>query len=909
MKLRFLLLSQLVTFYLYGQNVDIQPAISPDFFTPEDVITIEYDVTGTSLSSLSDAWIWLWLPDNNNADVNSNVNPASSDPSATDLAKFTKSVVEGRTLFTLSLTLSEFTNLPAAEISKVGVLLKGNDWSNGQTSDYVFEISTGFTLKVDSPAGNFKFYNPGATITITASTPEAATFSLTHDSELIVTEEGSTGFSYEFAIVEDGSVHELVLKATNGTETDVFSHSYTTSPIVEELPLPDGVVNGANYIDDVSATLVLTAPNKDNVFVLGDFNDWKLDQDYLMKREGDKFWVTIEGLTPGKEYVYQYLIDGQIQIADPYTEKVISSFDDPQIREENRYPGLIDFPDKAYQEAAVLQTAKEEYPWTDEDFVKPDKDDLVIYELLVRDFSEDRTFRAVIDKLDYLDSLGVNAIELLPVNEFEGNLSWGYNPSFKFAVDKFYGTEEDFKELVDKAHGRGIAIIMDMVLNHHFGRSPLVKMYASGDFGPPTSDNPWFNVAPKHDYNVGYDFNHESPYTREYLDQVVTYWTEEYHVDGYRFDLSKGFTQKNTLGNVGAWGQYDASRIAILKRMADVIWAQNPETYVILEHLSENNEEQELADYGMMLWGNMNHTFRTVAKGFPSDIGWLYHGARSFSEPHVVGYMESHDEERVYWDMGKSSDKSLEYDMNRLKLNAAFFFLVPGPKMVWQFGEYGYDEELNNDRLGIKPTHWEYLEEHERVRLFSTYQALINLKTQTQLLDDEYFSWSSAESIKWINYEGGDVNFSVYGNFNDEPRSGDPHFTDSGIWYNYLTGEEIEVIDPNAEVTLDPGEFYIYTSTPIDNYISIDPVDFITALKDYTSDVRISPNPTNDRIHINGKLLNEVHVYSLSGQLILKKDFRNQSEQIIELSPVPFGVYLLQMNTGNGVITQKVIKH
>jgi 1,4-alpha-glucan branching enzyme len=248
--------------------------------------------------------------------------------------------------------------------------------------------------------------------------------------------------------------------------------------------------------------------------------------------------------------------------------------------------------------------------------------------LLVRDFTEERTYKAVTEKLDYLDSLGINAIELMPVNEFEGNLSWGYNPSYKFAPDKFYGTEDDLRELIDEAHKRGIAIIFDMVLNHHFGRSPLVRMYSSGDFGPPRPDNPWFNVTAKHDFNVGYDFNHESQYTKDYVDRVVAYWVEKYKVDGYRFDLSKGFTQKNTLGNTGAWGQYDASRIALLKRMADVIWAQDPETYIILEHFADNNEETELADYGMMLWGNMNHDYRKAAKAQNVNLNWAYYGAR-----------------------------------------------------------------------------------------------------------------------------------------------------------------------------------------------------------------------------------------------------------------------------------------
>ena len=112
--------------------------------------------------------------------------------------------------------------------------------------------------------------------------------------------------------------------------------------------------------------------------------------------------------------------------------------------------------------------------------------------LLVRDFTDERTFQAVIDRLDYLEELGINAIELMPVMEFEGNLSWGYNPAFMLAVDKFYGTETKLKQLIDEAHKRGMAIILDIVVNHAFGRSSLVRLNNDDLYGPPTAANVWF---------------------------------------------------------------------------------------------------------------------------------------------------------------------------------------------------------------------------------------------------------------------------------------------------------------------------------------------------------------------------------------------------------------------------------
>ena len=891
-----------------AQHADIQPTIAPDFFTPEDEITISYDVTGTSLSGLEDAWLWLWLPDQDNADVPSNVNPASSDPAKSDAARLTKVQENGRTYFTKSLTLTDFTNKSKEEIQKVGVLIKGNDWSNGQSTDFVFEIFDGYALKVNAPGARYGFYNPGETIDLDIAVSAPSAVSLTIDGELVYAHPDTNAITYEHAVIDDGNVHVIQLHAALDDEELTFTHSYTTPPVVTEAPLAEGKVDGVNYDSEVAATLVLTAPNKESIFVIGDFNNWTLDQDYLMNKDGDRFWLELDDLEPEEEYLYQYLIDGHIIIADPYTEKVSSVFDDWEIIENNRYPDLKTPPLDNNHEASFLQTGQAPYEWEVDDFQKPAVEDLVIYELLVRDFSADRNYRAVIEKLDYLDSLGINAIELMPVTEFEGNLSWGYNPSYMFAQDKYYGTEADLKELIDEAHKRGMAVIFDMVLNHHFGRSPLVKMYSSGDFGPPTADNVWFNTQAKHDYNVGYDFNHESQYTKDYVDRVVTYWTETYKVDGYRFDLSKGFTQKNTLGNVEAWGRKDASRIAIWKRIADGIWAQDPDTYIILEHFADNDEEQELAAYGMMLWGNMNHDYRNTAKGSAVDLGWGYYKTRGWEQPNLVAYMESHDEERVMWDVSRQN-KPLGERLNRLKLNATFFFLVPGPKMIWQFGEFGYDEELNNDRLGIKPTRWEYLEDPKRRLLFATYQALVNLKTKTDYLNADNFTWQSSGPIKWINYNNDEVDICAYGNFSGVTSTGDPHILSTGTWYNYFTGEEVEVTSTD-QVTLAPGEFYMLTSKPLDNFIEINPQDFVTATSDPDAQhILLYPNPATDHIAIRMNEIRAIRLKDLSGKVMRERMQAEISDQVVlDISALKPGLYLLEVETNKGLINQKIVK-
>ena len=190
--------------------------------------------------------------------------------------------------------------------------------------------------------------------------------------------------------------------------------------------------------------------------------------------------------------------------------------------------------------------------WTDASFPKPASDRLVIYETLVRDFDEAQTFQDLINQLDYLEYMGYNAIELMPVSEFEGNLSWGYNPNFRFAVDKFYGPKAKLKELVNKCHERGIAFVHGHCANHSFGTDPMVRLYQNAD-GSAAADNPWdFNTVAMHPYSPGYDFDHGDPWTRNFGERVFDFWIEEYHIDGYRVDLSKGLTQTFTGSDVAS---------------------------------------------------------------------------------------------------------------------------------------------------------------------------------------------------------------------------------------------------------------------------------------------------------------------------------------------------------------------
>ncbi|HYC29249.1 MAG TPA: alpha-amylase family glycosyl hydrolase, partial [Chitinophagaceae bacterium] len=410
--------------------------------------------------------------------------------------------------------------------------------------------------------------------------------------------------------------------------------------------------------------------------------------------------LQVNGLTPGTEYAYQYLVDGNLRIADFYAEKVLDPNNDPSIP-SSTYPNLKAYPTgKTTEIVSVLQTRSAQYNWRNNSFARPDKRNLIIYELLPRDFVAAHDYKTIKDTLSYLKRLGINAIELMPVNEFEGNLSWGYNPSFYFAPDKYYGSKNDLKELIDSCHSNGIAVIIDMVWNHSYGQSPMVRMYFDNANNRPATDNPWFNpVAPHAAINFGYDFNHEADATKYFMDRVADFWLKEYKIDGFRLDFTKGFTQKVTTTDAQL-SAYDASRVAILKRINDSIQTTSPGAYLILEHLAENTEEKDLAAAGMMLWGNMNYNFNEATMGYVqnSNFEGATHTARGFTQPYLVSYMESHDEERLMYKNERYGNQSGAYNvkdtitaLKRNELATAFYMAIPGPRMIWEFGEVGYD--------------------------------------------------------------------------------------------------------------------------------------------------------------------------------------------------------------------------
>lgn len=783
----------------------------------------------------------------------------------------------------------------------------------------------------------------GNTISVSSASTLNSDLSILYNGTQIGSSAASTSLTASTTIATAGT-QTIIAQALNGGSTVRDTISFFISGGNTIAALPAGLKQGINYeTDNTACTLVLYAPLKSRVSVLGDFNNWTESSAYQMNQtpDGTTYWLRLTGLTAGIEYAYQYLVDGSLKVADYNTEKILDPSNDQYIS-TTTYPNLKAYPTgKTTGIVSLLQTAKPTFSWQTTNFSRPDKRNLVIYELLIRDFVAAQNFQTVKDTLTYLKRLGVNAIEVMPFNEFEGNDSWGYNPSFYFAPDKAYGTETAVRQFIDECHRQGIAVIMDMVLNHSFGSSPMVQLYWDAANSRPAANSPWFNQVATHPYSVGYDFNHEAQATKDFVDRVLDHWLTNYKIDGFRFDLSKGFTQTNNPTDVTAWGNYDASRVVIWKRIYDKMQALSNNSYCILEHFAVNQEEIELSNYGMLLWGNSNYAFNQSTMGYNtgSDLqSTLFNSpTRGWTKPHLVGYMESHDEERLAYKninygnlSGSYSTKDFATSLKRNEMGAAFWAMIPGPKLMWQFGELGYDYSINtcsdltisnNCRLSAKPIKWDYYSNASRKSLYDVYSQLIKLKLTPNYLSTFTTSNSAydmASNVKWLKLTTDSLNVVVVGNFDVVPASTNISFPNAGTWYSYLTGTTRTATGGIETLNLQPGEYYVYTNKDVKNTVATAIIP--TSPISLNMQMNIAPNPTRQNAIISYDLPESgqvsINLLSIAGNRMnsIYKGYQVKGLHSIPLSnsfnsiaSVSNGMYMVQLLVNGKQKIEKLI--
>lgn len=925
-----LLLAVFITIESFAQVVTTEPAF-PTENNPV-VITFNADQGDQGLMDYAgDIWAHTGVITENSTSGSDWKYVVAGWGENTDKAKLTRISANTYTL-EIGPSVREYYGVPENEqILQMAFVFRNNDGSEtgrdaGGLDVFTDVYEAGLNADIESPLnGLIVEQNETVEVVANASFAEMTKFYINNE---FIGDYPAEGFTYSYQAVNSGKT-TFKIEAINGDDV-VADSSYIFvkgDVVVEERPA--GMKDGVNYLSDESVLLSLLAPGKEYAFAIGDFSNWEVNDEVYMKKtpDGERFWVQIDGLTPGQPYIYQYYIDGELKVADVYCDQVSDPWNDQYIDEET-YPGIPEYPrDKASGIASVFTTGQEDYEWQVENFQAPKVTDLVIQEILIRDIHEDHSFQFLIDTINYFKNLGVNVIELMPVNEFEGNNSWGYNPSFYFAVDKYYGPKNKLKELIDLCHANGMAVVIDMVLNHSYGQNPQVQMYWDGANNRPAADNPWFNQqSPNPVYSWGYDYNHESPYTEAFIDSVNSYWITEYKVDGFRFDFTKGFTN-----NGGDGWAYDGDRIVILQRMANKIWEVNPDTYVIFEHLAHNSEEKVLANSGILLWGNMNHNFKEANMGYnssgKSDLSWSSYKNRSWTYPHLVSYMESHDEERQQFNNNNWGNSSGSYNikdkdigLRRIAMSTLFHTIIPGPKMYWQFGELGYDYSINwpsgtdSDRLTPKPPKWDYYFDWRRNHLYQVTAALNKLKTDQDAWETTNYEIDVYGAIKEVTLLHDDMNVVAIGNFDVVNKDVEIDFPNGGIWYNYFDDQSIDLgTSTTWSTNLPPGQYYLFTTIELENPNLGTGIE--TEFFDGNKTIEIFPNPVNDQLNIqinnSAKGNIELQIINLDGKVMKTQSaysLISRYQDHIDLSGMTEGVYILRTKLESGVYISKFVK-
>ncbi|MDI6047238.1 alpha-amylase family glycosyl hydrolase [Flavobacterium yafengii] len=961
MKKTILFLLFFLSIVASAQQQAINYTVSPATFEETTAITITingnsvnegtWGVTGNAL------YMWTWSFDIN--DTNSLDCPTNGSWTASNEAnRFTYNSVSDT--YTKTVTPNTFYNRNG--IGKIGFLVKAKDGTGDKKSQDNFVEVGAYQVTLTTPAENGStIIASGGSLNIAATnTGGNASYVLKANGTTLNTNAATSSYSYNHTNITGNQNYELLV--TQGTTVITKKFSAVVNPNVVSETMPTGLLDGINYnaADATRATLVLDAPFKDFVYVAGSFNNWQPTASYAMKKDpvSGKFWLELTGLVSGTNYTYQYwVVDATpiagtpslVKTADPYSTLVLSPDDDPFIP-ASTYPGLPVYPVGQDREVTVLQTGKTPYAWSSAttNFIKPAKENLVVYELLVRDFDANRSYQDLINKIDYFKNLKINAIELMPVMEYEGNESWGYNTSFHMALDKFYGTSDKLKEFVDLCHQNGIAVILDVALNHAFGRNPMLRMWMNdpdGDgWGSPSTENPYFNTTAMHSYSVGEDFNHQQLRTQNYVKRVVKQWVEEYKIDGLRWDLTKGFTQNCPSNVVG--GQDPCTnvkqqdRVDVLKTYADYSWSLDPTHYTIFEHLGNDDEEQLWANYrinetpskGIMMWGIMTSQYNELSMGYSGNISRMNSTSRGFTTNRLMGYAESHDEERLMYknlQFGNSANaahnvKTLNVALSRMSAIGAVSLLVPGPKMIWHFGELGWENSIfacNNGTVNTssdatsgdckldtkQQPQWvnNWLGDTNRSKIYNDWSKMITMKTVEPVFSGTATMSNTSSLYPNIKITNSTLASSqlkdvlILANFNVTTQNVATGFPYTGQWYNLMDNTIITVTNVNDPITIPAGEYRIYGNKTA----SLAIVDY-----EKTPTVLLYPNPASSYFTLNATT-SKVQIFSITGQLVKTFD-ANQSEgnQYI-ISDLNQGFYIVKAyDENNGVQVLKFIK-
>lgn len=536
----------------------------------------------------------------------------------------------------------------------------------------------------------------------------------------------------------------------------------------------------------------LFAPYNEKAALKGCFSDWK---EIPMEKKDDGYFYTTVDLEDGV-YQYKFGVTSNswffepkqwVEVTDPYATDI-----DGMSAGEN---GIIKIKDG--------KIIVDDYGWCHDDKPLPGDHEMVIYEMHVADFSGGENddyargqFKHVIEKLDYLYDLGINAIELLPIKEYPGDYSWGYNPRHYFAPESSYGSTKELKQLIDECHGRGIRVIIDGVYNHSESSAPLTQIdHDYWYYHEPK--NPEENWGPEFNYEH-YDENLNTYPARRFIGDGIKFWIEEYHIDGVRYDAAKYVHNYDFM----KWIVEESKKSAGSKPF-----------YSVAEYIPETPAITNIDGPMDGCWqDSFYHTVKPHIMGETFDLENLKNvldpKRRGFMGlTNVVNFLTNHDHNHVMADLG---DRGIfdEEAFRRRKLGAVLVFTAVGIPMIWmgeEFGEYKY-KTIDSAKID-----WNLLSHELNQGLFKYYKGLISLRKTNQALQTaniDFFHENPEVKVfaytRW-NDEGSRVVVVV--NLSDQFLAGYTlnNFPADGLWHEWTT--DYDVNSGNGELIIDIGAY------------------------------------------------------------------------------------------------------
>lgn len=638
---------------------------------------------------------------------------------------------------------------------------------NGTVFSYTYSPNS-LVQQVNSPVTFTITNRPGAELSI------AVRDNSTMETTVIASKQNAEELTATYTFPKAGK-YRVTFSGYDWVKNKATSESLTFTAVDggKAEPYPGGTpVQGAKVNSDGSVTFCIAAPDISIMKIIGSWdNTWSEDLDSQMMNyydapDGNRyFWKTVTGLDLNKQHLYYYTtksVSGDIRVADPYGELILDkNLDKYDGMKENWAQGQMELPEFPAacisNKLTVFDAHMHDFNWSS--FKMPDVNSLFIYEMLFRDFTGtegeskgDGTIRLAMEKIPYLVDLGVTAVELLPVMEFAGNKSWGYNTDYYFAPDKVYGSPTDLKEFIDECHKNGIAVILDIVFNQ-CQDNPRYQLYSSGS-------NPFINATSPHDYSVLNDWNQSFELNKQMWDDCVKFWLTKYNVDGFRFDLVKGLGDNESYGSTEAFNQ---SRVDNMTRIHKAMKSVKPNSIHINEFLGGLQEEKSYGADGQINWANYSGNGQSFVKGSGSCQLHYYAGAAKNGNDmqfNYITYSESHDEQRVAYSGFTSGVTGVKGNMSvvakRVGQLLVSQILSPAPIMLWQFQEIVADENTkngNDNNTGNKKVIWDNLNNPDYRAVYESLCAVGDLRRANPELFNKAgtYTYSSSMSSSSVN--------------------------------------------------------------------------------------------------------------------------------------------------------------